>query len=421
MRSEATTISSEAARTLAGGLSAAVLGIIGGCTFDTGGRPAVPAVDAAEPPDAEVIECVPWSATNVDPCDQRLPAAVALELTGGAWTYDTITGALTGGAVVAVPSALIPQDDGSSLRVINAERLVIPAAATIAVVGAHALVIVVHGDATVDGGISVSSSSTPTPTPGPGASDAACAGSIGGNGSVGTGTSGGGGGGGGAFAADSGKGSDGGGPGRGDGGPKGNAVADADLSPLRGGCRAGKGGDLDLSPGDTGGLPGQGGGAIEITARGALAVTGQIAANGSAGRGGGTRSGGGGGGSGGGILLEASTVALADTAALCANGAGGGEGGSAAITGTGAGGQNGLCAETAAPGGGETMPTGTGGNGGRGGALADQKGGDGESAMDGSGGGGGGGSAGRIRIRAFAGEVDADDAMVVSPKATLEP
>ncbi len=116
--------------------------------------------------------------------------------------------------------------------------------------------------------------------------------------------------------ASSGKGGAGGADGSGNaGGVASTARADANLVPLFGGCPGGYSGDCG---GRAGG--GGGGGAVQISAAGALSVTGTISAQGGAGGSGtnsgcGQSSGGAGGGSGGAVLLEGNSVSapLANT------------------------------------------------------------------------------------------------------------
>jgi hypothetical protein len=145
------------------------------------------------------------------------------------------------------------------------------------------------------------------------------------------------------------------------------------LVPLVGGSGGGGGGDGNCG-GDCGWPGGGGGGAIQISARGGVNVTGPIDASGGVGAGSLTgdnsRGGGGGGGAGGAILLEGSTVTAGASSLSVAGGTGGGAGGGLGGAGA-AGGQ----------------VNGTGG--------ADAGG-------QGQGGPGGGGGGGRIRLNASA-------------------
>ena len=179
------------------------------------------------------------------------------------------------------------------------------------------------------------------------------------------------------------------------------------IAPLRPGCPGGRGGN-GVANGTTaiGGRGGYGGGALELSARGQLHVTGKIVINGEGGAGGqyvvanGTPmgAGGGGGGTGGSLLLEGDTVTIGPGAGACAVGGGGGQGADFGPLNSGSPGTTATTC-TQAPGGGPT--SGGAGNGGNGGVLSGPTGGtDGDS---GHGGGGGGGAEGRIRVHAING------------------
>ncbi len=107
------------------------------------------------------------------------------------------------------------------------------------------------------------------------------------------------------------------------GGDGGDPYDDLSLSPLQGGS-GGAGGlsDTDYNPNGAGGGGGAGGGAVQISAAGAILISGEI--NASGGRGGDAYGGGGGGGSGGAILLEAESVTV--TGLLKVDGGRGGNG-----------------------------------------------------------------------------------------------
>jgi hypothetical protein len=98
---------------------------------------------------------------------------------------------------------------------------------------------------------------------------------------------------------------------------------------VRAGCAGASGewtDDVGGADGDQG-LGGPGGGAVHLTGRLSLTVSGTINAGGGAGGGAsGNRASGGGGGSGGYIGIESRVVTLTDTAVLAANGGGGGGG-----------------------------------------------------------------------------------------------
>jgi len=391
------------------------------CFFDTSGLgngepdAAGGTSDALRDATIDAGPCTSWVAPNIDPCDPALPAPAVLSLNNSA-VYDTDSGELTGpGGATTPPSAVVAQPSGAEVRALNLTSLDINGNGSLTVTGTKPLLIIVHGDATIDGAIDVaarSSGDAATSTPGPGG-NLACGNSEGHAGSNADPVSlgGGGGGGGGAYGENGGDGGDGGGNSGGARGGRGTKNGDADISPLRGGCPGGAGGtDGNVTP-NAGGRRGDGGGALEITVQGALSVSGTIDAGGS---GGGThsavRTGGGGGGSGGGILLDGDATVVTSTAKVCANGGGGGEGGQVGQDSEGGG--QGTCSETTAALGGNTSADGgDGGDGGRLGALA------GTSAKNGSnnaGGGGGGGGVGRVRITGRT-QRTIDPASIVSP------
>ncbi len=178
-------------------------------------------------------------------------------------------------------------------------------------------------------------------------------------------------------------------------GPQISPWGDPSIVPLRGGMSAGSS---------------AGGGALQISARHRIVVTGQVSVPGAGGR---LSSSGHGGGSGGSVLLEAPSVTIAG--AIAANGGGGGGGdlsGSAGNQVEGTGGQDGRIDMMAAEGGvgsDEYFPAGCGsahgGSGGRG-SIGNSGGAPGqvpnEPCMLLETNGGGGGGAGRIRINASA-------------------
>jgi hypothetical protein len=292
----------------------------------------------------------------------------------------------------ALPSyTYVPQRDaGLEAVVLVASDFTLTSGVTLRAEGARPLIIAVRGSATVAGTINVDGEAGSTAAAGAGRR---CGTGVGGAGTTGTYS---GGGGGGAFGANASN----GGPG-GDGtaaGAGGAASGNVTLTPLRGGCPGGTGGGAPVTP------AGRGGGAVQISAVGAVTVSGAISAGG--GGGGGappTTRGGGGGGSGGGILLEGANITVSGV--LAANAGGGGEGSAGGLDpGTGQAGTLGLRSIMRAPGG--NGGNSCGGNGGWGAAQA------GASTAGGAppgglcfrygGGGGGGGSVGRIRLNASA-------------------
>lgn len=242
---------------------------------------------------ADMLRC-----TDVDPSNglaQFLDATSAqsdLNL-GDSATVDTDTGDVSvGGTQITAATDAAIQSSGPAIRVLIARSLT---AGDVIVTGKSALAIVSDGDITIQGTFAVSAADRDTP--GAGAfSDGGCQGAraavsplnaYGGDGGGGFGSSGGAGG-----SAQNANGFRAGGFG-------GNATGNASLIPLRGGC----GGGLHIN---------DGGGAIQLVSRTQIVVSGAVAANGAAGRGG---------GSGGGILLEAPAVVVSGRVA--ANGGAG--------------------------------------------------------------------------------------------------
>ena len=171
------------------------------------------------------------------------------------------------------------------------------------------------------------------------------------------------------------------------GGGGGAVYGAASLVPLVGGSGGACGGGGDQAAG------GGGGGGLQISAGGAIKVTGALIAAGNGGQGGVADSGGGGGGAGGAILLEAPVIEVSGR--VTANGGGGGAG--ADKESAGADGQSGRSSDVAATGGAAAGDGAAGGDGGAG-VLEPRAGG---AAAGGTGNaGGGGGAGGRIRLRA---------------------
>ncbi len=184
----------------------------------------------------------------------------------------------------------------------------------------------------------------------------------------------------------------------------------ASLVPLSGGSGGGRGSLLGVSGAEVGG---GGGGAVQITAHGGIAITGtgEIYAGGAGGQGSVDDFGGGGGGAGGGILLEAPSLTITTGARLTANGGGGGSGREANR------GENGARAAARASGG-AGSGGGADGRGGLGGigSAANQAATSGSGDVDGTG--GGGGAAGLIRINTVT-PLLLPSGVVVSPAASM--
>ena len=382
-----------------------------GCGFTVAGGSAV--IDGSPPdststivdgmPDAMGTSACPWpfAATYANPCDIDRPLDVAvldLDDTSGPYRYDTATAVLTTptGVQQMVPATMI-----AGVRVVWTAGVRIRDGVRLRVTGPMSLAIVSNDDILVDGLIDVSSAydrNTHTVDGGAGANPTSCgpvAPLMGGA----CADHGGSGGGGGAFGGDGGSGGSGGGTrdcgnntmGR-PGGIGGTALATAPLV-LRGGCSGASGAGSSVNPAGLPGVAGEGGGAVALIARDAIAIKGRIHAGGSGGGPGrARRAGGGGGGSGGMIALEAVTILVDEDAVIAANGGGGG------------GGCDGSDATAGDDGGIEDQPAdggpkqGNGGNGAAGGALDPE---DGANAAGADrGGGGGGGGAGFVRLNA---------------------
>ena len=192
------------------------------------------------------------------------------------------------------------------------------------------------------------------------------------------------------------------------------------LVPLVGGCN----GDAPPNADPMGGLVGPGGGALEISAAGALFVASgaQIRAPGLGGGAGivfgpAGLGGGGGGGAGGSVLLEGRVVSIDLQAVLCAEGGGGGGGAfNNGATSPGGPGSPG-CTATNDGAGGSSHPFGDGlGGAGATGADASGHAGSNVSSAD-AGGGGGGGGAGIIVLRAH--DLKGAEDALISPRPTV--
>jgi hypothetical protein len=276
---------------------------------------------------------------------------------------------------------------------------------SVTVSGSLPIVLIAHGEITVEGVIDVRGGCVGTaagPGGGPGGiAETAGAETGGGPGTVGGLTTSGGGGGGLGAAGGTG-GSNGGGAA---GGTPGARGGDAAISRLRGGGGGGGGG------GSGGGGGGGGGGAIQLISDGVVTIGGAIGgtigginAGGCGGKPGvGQLAGGGGGGAGGAILVEAPVVRLGAAARLTVNGGGGGGGRD------GKSGEAGLLDTVAAKGGDGSNLGGAGGAGGVSGAPA------GRNGVTAQHGGGGGGGTGRIRLNTRRGAVEIDPGARLSP------
>jgi hypothetical protein len=327
-------------------------------------------------PDTVGPVCTDWmpKPKHFEPCQVPLPIGKLDLSTAGTWTYDTAAGTLTDPQKqdTKPTSVVLNQSAGPQVRVLSLTQLSVHQGVTLRVVGDKPLVVAAWSDISVDGTIDVSSDNKGD---GAGADPPDCASHAAGDGA--TDHSEGGGGGGGGFGGDGGDGGDGR-NGSASKGAKGAKIAPPPF--VRGGCKGGKGGD-------NGGSGGSGGGALQLTARFSITVSGTLHAGGERGGGPGTSErGGGGGGSGGYLGLDAPAVTLMGTAILAANGGGGGEGSSSNSSGNS--GEHGHAQAQAAAGG--SGGTSSGGNGGDGGWRDVPDGKNGSKSDDGGGGGGGG-------------------------------
>ncbi len=377
------------------------------------------ACDAAAVP--TVSTCGFGCAASGDRCNDLAPSndlgiyldqaasASPLVLTGNA-IIDTTTQTVTNGdgSTVVVRAAIVNSSPVGTLA-ISVRSL---EAGNVTVRGARALAILVDGDVTLNGTLSLSAA-LGTPGPGALASPASvCTAGQGTQAPDGTG-----GGGGGAFGSAGGRGGTGGG-GRSGGG--GTPNGDATLTPLRGGCPGALAFGVQ-GPTAEDGRPGAGGGALQLSARGRIRVQpgAFVAANGGGAKGftGSTNVScvvfagqppacdqGSGGGSGGAILIEASALEMLGTSGLVANGGSGGCGFRLH-------GNDGML--SASPAQGSNCGNFSGGDGAAGVSPA---------GVGGSGvsyGGGGGGGAGRIRVNLPPTATFDPDLTIVSPSPAV--
>lgn len=341
--------------------------------------------------DFDAIPCGDrWSPIHLDPCDPP-PINGALVIDADA-TYDTDSNELALDSGTLEPDTIVLQDLEPNVRVLFVADLDITDGATLSITGSMPLLLASNDSVDVAGALSVAADldtgaagSDPANCalgpPEPGENDSGGAGGGGGGGFQGTG-------------GDGGDGNDDNGGSNGGGG--GAAVGLTPATP-RGGCSGADGGEGSNA---TFGLGGAGGGAIQVSARNRIAVTGTGAINAGGGGGGGAQGsdcGGGGGGSGGYVRLDAPDVDVLETAAVAANGGGGGGGSTNGAGANGSPGGDGGANATPAPGGSSSGASATdGANGGAGTSVngASQN-------NDATGGaGGGGGAAGFVIVPA---------------------
>lgn len=366
----------------------------GGCVGDEAARPAsgssdagpggdggarddgTPLTDAAEGGSPCEGARYGFVLSSVDPC--AVPTATSTLDLGGVASIDTTNGTITatGGATSPLPGAVVwKAPSGLELRIVAATSLVIPAGTKISVKGTQPLVLLVSGDARIEGELLLNGAGS---EPGAGARTAAeCADGAGKDGGGDFVTKGPGAGGGGFGAA----GGSGGAGGSASGGAGGKPSSTPELDPFLGGCPGGAGAGVTR-----GGVPG---GAVQISVGGDLQVSGTISVSGGGGLAPSFGGSGSGGGSGGAILLEA-RGRISGSGKLTANGGGGSSAGSEN-------GADGAVAEDSPAAGGTCSGCRAGGVGG---AKLQTGGGPGENGSSEEHGGGGGGGAGRIALRA---------------------
>jgi hypothetical protein len=356
--------------------------------------------------DAPVDSACAWQTHFFDAC--ALPMSQGdLHLTSGMspWNLSTDDATFRGrqGTTLTPATEVLSQPGGNDALVVSVDNFIVDAGASLRVSGSRPLIIAANASIIIDGFIDLSAHHG---SHGPGSNPAVCGNSAGTKGVDGTGGAGGGGGG--AFQGAGGH----GGSGDSDTGPNaGGSGGIASSVPMivRGGCQGGDGG-----LGNGGGAPGgAGGGALQLTARASLMISGsgQVNAGGSGGTGGGVlESGGSAGGSGGFLGLEAPVIVFNGT--LTANGGGGGAG--ANDTTAGGAGTNGQLNNLSASGGTNGGNCGTAGGGG---SSQSRPAGYDVLGIDTCAGGGGGGGAGYILVF---GMIDMTQGLI-SPTPTLNP
>ena len=371
--------------------SLALAGLVvlaGGCQVILGINDVEPIPDEVDcEPVGNELDCETWAAVHFDACELCAPLGPLSLGEMGTYTYDTDSGELRApnGDLIRHAASVLEQTVGDAW-VISVDGFALEAGVELRAIGLKPLIIASWSAITIEGVLDVGSE-LEVAEPGAGV-DLGCGDSPAVEGV--TGDESGSGGGGGGFKSQGGN----GGPADSSGnqlqgGEGGGNISTPDQ--VRGGCSGARGGHASPVGMPRGGVGGRGGGAIQLSARDAIEVTGTIAANGSGGEQGyqglgRDGSGGGGGGSGGYIGLDTPTLSVID-AVLVANGGGGGEGGD--FDEDGKPGENGLRDAISASGG--ALCANAGGNGGDGGSRPAPQGETATQEVDGGGGGGGGG------------------------------
>ncbi|MGE0547968.1 MAG: hypothetical protein AB7O24_00695 [Kofleriaceae bacterium] len=358
-------------------------------------------IDATPP-----LGCADWyTPVHFDPCTLPMPSGPLVLSIAGTYVYNTTDATLRdpNGTVLPPPAERKQSTTAGNIRrIVSVDSFTINAGATLRVIGERALILASWSTIDIAGTIDVSSSFGGGAGAGANPMGVSTTGAMTGcvthaAASAPANQGGGGGGGGGGYHGVGGRGADANTDSNvGAGGTGGGAIAIVATN-LLGGCPGGAGG----AGNHPGGVGGNGGGAVQLTARQAILVSGKINAGGSGGAGGvgapdsdpagQGNGGGGGGGSGGTIGLEAPMITV--NGVLAANGGGGGGG---ADNGTGGPGAAGGLLTTAAAGG--QGGDGVNGQGGAGSSSTSLVGAAGTGDPN-DGGGGGGGAAGYIVLR----------------------
>lgn len=340
-----------------------------GCGLDTSGA------ITSGPPDAtddvvidrnEPLSCNGWRPRFFDPCTLGATGAPVALASGGTIVYDTDLPGFVEDPPADPPSTIVDQG-GTPAVVISVESFTVAEGTTLRVVGDKPLIIASWSAITIAGTVDAGSHREDRRA-GAGANPKLCEETGPGLGDDDVTGGGSGGGGGGSFAGTGGKGGPGDTGGENPGGDGGQMVGTPTI--VRGGCAgaaSGMAGNDDSVSAPSNSMTrapgGAGGGAIQLSARQVITISGRVLAGGAGGTGAPLNSavGGGGGGSGGWVGFDAPLSTFAPTARLAANGGGGGSSDSFSSTGDpgadggddatpAAGGVAGSCATAGAPG-----------------------------------------------------------------------
>jgi hypothetical protein len=399
-----------------------VAALASACSFKSGVIPGDGGGDGGGGEDADAAAlCTTWHPHFFEPCALPDPLGdVHLDAAGSPYVFDTSSGALTG-ATGAVTFANVEIDQaGTPALVMSVNSFIVDGGVNVIVVGKRPLIVAAWDSITLGGMIDAGSHPG---VHGAGAGISGCTAAMQGVGDD-NGGGGSGGGGGGAFRGRGGNGGPGDnqlgqGPGGSNLGGTG-AMAQAAPTIVRGGCAGAASGIAGPTAGtqlmNAIALGGEGGGAIQLTARLMLTMSdgATISAGGQGGAGAaaGTADGGGGGGAGGYVGLESAAYQLGSVV-IAANGGGGGSSGP--FAGMGAAGGDGAASPAQANGGPSSDACAKAGPKGGAGGIFD--GGDADQTVVACGGGGGGGATGWIYLFGPANTASA----TISPTPTADP